>query len=683
MATLSFSETAALADPGDRPIAFTSSSTGYPADRCNTDLGPAHLVMDNISAGAEMSGTATMAGRGSNDFYFELKFVDNSYGVVEDLANVGYQRVQGVYTSVDFSFTAPVAGKLVGCRSAEVDEAGVSGPAGKVTGTVKGDGGPSATPAITVTGTSVALKAVDIAPNTGLISWDVYAEGAAEPVAERDGVEATVDGLAPGRYEVKLSFCTLSPPLHCGFATGTFTITAPVDFEVVEIPGRALSRRLVVSSAAADTSYTWSVNGTPLGESGPSVVWNAPLPGTYEIAMTATKNGAGRTVRRQVTVGYRIDVVDTLANGLMKGLVADPKAPCDGDRTVLTVTSDIGIWATLRTASSAALTNPPVPGGTAELGLLPPNGVATWTGGCFNKAGQSFWVDADIADRRALAATALAGFLSSVSGGRIDVNAMARAMSYWESVSEWPLPNTRAAIDEMVRIAQGKGKLAIAGGYLYAALTLEPEATRLREFLASILGAVPVIGDFAQLAEEVAKAWLGLGADPYKLGDRATKEQMERRQANLQERLPDQEQNVLDATTKKAEKDLRLKEIDDDIKAVRTDLDARKAERLALVCPPKVQQCLLKQRQLDGEIQRLTAKLTNLVEKARPPAFERATKAAAKLLEEEKALAAMTKAIKVLGTVVQLLNQLAMNAELAIRVMQGQRKGTMEFRTGI
>ncbi|MFF5230704.1 hypothetical protein [Dactylosporangium sp. NPDC000521] len=639
--------------------------------------------MDNISAGAELSGTATMAGKGSNDFHFQLMFVDNSYSVVEELAYVMYQRTQGAYVPADFTYVAPVAGKLVGCRSAEVNEAGLSDPAGLVTGTVKGDSGPGAAAGITVNGTSVALKAVDTKPNTGGFNWGVYLEGATEPIAEREGAEAIVNGLAPGRYLVKLGYCSLSQPISCHVATGEFTITAPVDFEVVEIPGRALSRRLVVPGPAADTSYTWSVNGTPLGENGPSVVWNAPLPGTYEIAMTATRNGTGRTVRRQVTVGYRIDVVDTLANGLMKGLVADPKAPCDGDRTVLTVTSDIGIWATLRTAASPALTVPPVPGGTATIGLLPPNGVATWTGGCFNKAGQSFWVDADIADKRALAATALAGFLSSVSGGRIDVNAMTRAMTYWENVSEWPLPNTRAAIDEMVRISQGKGKIAVAGGYLYAALTLEPEATRLREFLFSILGAVPVIGDFAQLAEEATKAWLGLGADPYKLGDRTTEEQLKRRQANLQERLPDQEQNVIDATTKKAEKDLRLKEIDDEITSVGTDLNARKAERAALVCPPKVQQCLLKQRQLDGEIQRLTSKLKNLVEKARPPALERATKAAAKLLEEEKALAAMTKAIKVLGTVVQLFNQLAMNAELAIRLMQGQRKGTMEFRTGI
>jgi chromosome segregation ATPase len=191
-----------------------------------------------------------------------------------------------------------------------------------------------------------------------------------------------------------------------------------------------------------------------------------------------------------------------------------------------------------------------------------------------------------------------------------------------------------------------------------------------------------VIGDFAQLAEEATKAWLGLGADPYKLSERATKEQLKRRLDNLKERVPDQEQNVIDATTKKAEKDLRLKEIDDEIASVGTTLTDRKRERAALVCPPKVQQCLLKQRQLDGEIQRLASRLENLTERVHPPAFERAAKAAVKLAEEEKALTAMTKAVTCLGAVVQLLTQVASIAELTIRILQGQRTGTVEFRTG-
>ncbi|MET7420398.1 hypothetical protein [Dactylosporangium sp. NPDC005555] len=181
---------------------------------------------------------------------------------------------------------------------------------------------------------------------------------------------------------MRLGYCTLSLPLSCGFATGTFTIAAPVEFTVTEIPGRALARRFAVPSPDAATTYTWSVDGRPLAVTGPDVVWDAPVPGTYEIAMTATKGGTGRTVTRQVTVGYRIDVVDSGGNGLVTGLVADPKAPCDGDRTVPTVKSGIGVWASLRTTASAALTNPPVPGGTATIGLLPPDGVATWTGGC-------------------------------------------------------------------------------------------------------------------------------------------------------------------------------------------------------------------------------------------------------------------------------------------------------------
>ncbi|MET7420403.1 hypothetical protein [Dactylosporangium sp. NPDC005555] len=62
---------------------------------------------------------------------------------------------------------------------------------------------------------------------------------------------------------------------------------------------------------------------------------------------------------------------------------------------------------------------------------------------------------------------------------------------------------------------------------------------------------------------------------------------------------------------------------------------------------------------------------------------DRVVRAAAKLLEEQDALAAMDKAVANLATAARLLGQLASIAELAVLVMQGKRTGVVEFRTGI
>ncbi|MEV4629951.1 hypothetical protein AB0J90_27160 [Micromonospora sp. NPDC049523] len=535
-----------------------------------------------------------------------------------------------------------------------------------------------------VDGSTVHLRATNPVNGADRFDWTVTRADDPAEIATVTGADVRVDNLAPGEYEARVSVCRTTGELACVLQIIPFTITAALAFTVQRVANAPLSRRFVVTDPQPGVTYRWSVDGTPIGN-GNQRRFDAPATGTYGVTLSAVVDDRPRSVTATVTVGYRVEVDNSLGNGLLTGAVADPAATCDPHATVLTVTSGAGVWAELRTSASAKLLAAPQPGATAALGLLPPGGVATWTGGCFDNLPQSFQVRADIATDRALAATALAGFLSTISGGTIDLNSLTRAMTIWEGATEWPLPQSRAAVAEFGLVLRGRGSTEVALGHIWEALTQEPEATQLRQFVFATGGAIPGLGDLTSLAEAATGAWLGLGASPYQLGRRVTVEQLGHKQQDVADRLPEAEQAVTDADTERAAKQAAADAIQTDITSTEGAITAKELELARTVCSPALpaeHPCFRKRARLQSEITRLGTVLDRLENTALPPALARLGSARQRLDDAEKAVTALRTAGRNLAAAASFLSQLVAVIELSARVYSGNRSGSTTFRTG-
>lgn len=663
-----------------RTIGFASSPTGYPADSCTQDWGPAHLVADDVNAGQVITGTATMAGAGSNDYRFELAFVGNDYQRLEELAYVGYNRVNQTYSVQTVDLTAPADGKIVGCRSSSVGEDGLADPGGVFNGVISSGTELSAVPVATVSGDTVTMTATAVKGGADQFNWTIRAaDGSTADTTS--GATAQSRGLAPGNYDVGLSVCRVhTPPFACSTRTVyvPIVIAGELAFAADKIPGFPLSRQLsVIGITEPGHTYTWQVDGHTIG-TGTTVRWDAAKVGSYDVALVVTHDGASRTEHRRIAVGI-IVATRTSADGKVTARIADATLPCDETRTLLTVTSTRGIWGALTTSTD--LVRVPAPGAIAQYNLLPPGGVATWTGGCFDKIGQTFRVTAAFTDDRALAATAFSGFLSTVTGGQIDAGAIGKALSRWDNISAEQMPESKAAVAELTKVLRGKGDLGRATGHIWKALTIEPEAGRLRTLILDTGAAFPSLGDWITIAEEVVKAGQA-GWDPYNLGGKLTTQTIEQRKRDAERRAADQQgvvDRLADEVTEKQTHVLDLRQQLETATTQRTDAQALLAKLNCAPGLPPNSPCPKQRRQLEGEIQRLTGKITQLETKALPPAVERLATVTAKHTKAADVLRLFTRALDLLGKALSLLNQAAGIDELAKLVKADQRNSFAVF----
>jgi hypothetical protein len=664
----------------NRAINFTS---GAYDDDCRDPFAASGVVADGVGAGERIRATATMTGPGSNDFYFRLSYVPlGSVGrfawEIMDLRDVGrvtFARTLGTYTPLEIDFTAPFDGQLLSCRSSSED-----GPVGHVSGTIS-DGEPDAEPSVQVSGTTARLTALNPVNGANQFNWVITENGV--EVTSTSGPDAEVV-LPPGTYEAGLSVCRTSPDgLACRISVHRvpFEILGELVFDVQPVANAPLSRFLSVRPLVNNTTYQWSVDGVVVGGGG-KFVWTAPSAGSYQVTLTASANGRSRSVSKIVNIGHTIEVDNLLSSRLAKGAVADPTSSCDGERTVLTVTSEIGVWAEIATSYTPNLAFPPQPGTTVRLGLLPPNGAATWTGGCFNTVPQSFQVQLDIASDRALAATAFAGFLSTISGGQIDANAIGRALSLWDNAAAWPLVHSRAAVDEFTQVLLGRGRIPVALGHVWAALTEEPEATRLRDLVFASGGAIPGIGDLASLAESATKAWQGLGLNPYEFGSKITGEQLKSRLRAAQELEQAAQQQRDDADSNHKDKQAKVNDITTQIADKEAQIEAKRDSwpncSRAL---PAAHPCFRTQRRIESQVTKLRNEIKRLRKNALPQALTRLEAATERLTKATTALESMTTAVRNLDFAAKFVGQLTAIIELSATLYDGRRTGVITYRT--
>lgn len=546
-----------------------------------------------------------------------------------------------------------------------------------------GDAGESldATPSVSVSGSTVHLHATDLHGGANQFTWTVTRTSDQSFAGETSGIEAELD-LPPGEYTVSLDTCVVAPPLfQCLVSRTEAVVPLAAQFDVITPSDASMRRRLVARQPALPTmTYRWFVDGKELSAHGPSVEWTPRRAGRYDVRLLVGLHGLTSTDSRSVTVGLRLEVARRGRGTALTGTVADPTVTCDDKATVLTATSSVGVWTTVETSPQGSLQQSPLPQGALTiLGLVPPGGSATWVGGCFDRAEQEFRVAFDVDSQRALAATALSGFLGTITGGQLDAAAEARAISVWEDVAAAPLTHSRAAVRELQRVLVGKGSMERAAGEMYAALTQEPEATRLRNFVFGIAGAVPVLNDFAAIAEAIT-TWTLDGFDPYAFGRTLTSSAVEHQEDRLDREIIDAEQDLAVTARKQARHQALLDRRRAERRGRQAELDAAAAELESLTClhGPAGRACRQQARALQDVIDRATREITALT-----GSIEKIDNYLARLAERAahtaRRAAALRNAVKHLAIIGVVIARFWDVSELAVLVAGNHSNGSITY----